>query len=41
MNLEKHYIQRKGQIQDDMDLHFLDPTYQFLYEIENKDPFKE
>ena len=41
LNLEKHYIQSRGPVQDDMDLHFLDPTYQFVYEIANSNPFKE
>lgn len=41
LNLEKHYIQSRGPVQDDMDLHFLDPTYQFVYEVSNSNPFKE
>lgn len=31
LNLEKHYIENKTAIDDNMDLHFLDPTYQFVY----------
>lgn len=41
LNLEKHYIESKTVIDDNMDLHFLDPTYQFVYEVPTKNPFKE
>ena len=41
LNLEQNYLQNQNTIEENMDLTYLEPSSEFIYEVDNSNPFKE